>query len=78
VIRVTRLNHLPMVLNSDLIENIETTPDTVVTLTNGSKVVVLESADEILERVVCFRRSLYARLFDCPLAGNGNKDGSSA
>jgi flagellar protein FlbD len=47
-----------MVLNSDLIEHIETTPDTVISLTNGQKLVVLETVDEIIDRVVEFRRRI--------------------
>jgi len=58
MIHVTRLNHTPVVLNSDLIEHIEMTPDTVVSLTNGQKIMVLESTDEIIERVIKFRRSI--------------------
>lgn len=60
MIRVTRLNHTPVVLNSDLIEHIETTPDTVISLTTGQKLMVLESAEEIIDRVVSFRRSIHA------------------
>jgi len=60
MIYVTRLNHTPIVLNADLIEHIETTPDTVVSLTTGQKLVVLESADEVIRRVVEFRRSIMA------------------
>ena len=56
MIHITRLNHAPMVLNSDLIEYIETTPDTVVTLTNGQKLMVLEEPDELIERILEFRR----------------------
>ena len=58
MIQVTRINHVPLVLNSDLIEHIETTPDTVISLTNGQKFVVLESAEELIQKVVEFRRSL--------------------
>lgn len=58
MIYVTRLNHTPVVLNCDLIEHIETTPDTVISLTSGEKMMVLESADEIIDRVVRFRRSI--------------------
>lgn len=58
MIRVTRLNRTPLILNSDLIEHIETTPDTVIALTSGQKYMVLETTDEIVERVVSFRRSL--------------------
>jgi flagellar protein FlbD len=58
MIRLTRLNHAPMVLNSDLIEHIDVTPDTVITLTNGQILRVLESADEVVERSVEFRRRI--------------------
>ena len=61
MIRLTRINHVPLVLNSDLIEHIETTPDTVISLTNGQKVMVLESADEVIQRVIAFRREILAR-----------------
>ena len=60
MIYVTRLNHKPLVLNSDLIEQIEMTPDTVISLTTGEKIMVLESSDELVERVVNFRRSIVA------------------
>ena len=60
MIYVTRLNHTPMVLNSDLIEQVEMTPDTVISLTTGQKIMVLESSDEVVERVVNFRRSIAA------------------
>ncbi len=58
MIRLTRINHVPLVLNSDLIEHIEVTPDTVISLTNGQKFLVLESADEVMARVIEFRRSI--------------------
>ncbi len=58
MIRLTRMNHQPLVLNADLIEHIETTPDTLISLTNGQKFVVLESADEVIERVIRYRQAL--------------------
>jgi len=58
MIRLTRLNHIPLILNSDLIEHIDMTPDTVVTLTSGQKFMVLESADEIVDKVIVFRKQL--------------------
>jgi len=60
MIRLTRLNHSPFFLNSDLIEHIEITPDTVVSLTNGQKFLVLETADEVLEKVVAYQRAIHA------------------
>lgn len=66
MIRLTRLNHTPLVLNSDLIEHIEITPDTVITLTTGQKIVVLEPAEEVVERMVDFRRSIFGNSLHCP------------
>jgi flagellar protein FlbD len=60
MICLTRINRVPMVLNSDLIEHVETTPDTVISLTTGHKFVVLESADEVVRRVIAFRREILA------------------
>jgi flagellar protein FlbD len=61
MIRLTRINHVPLVLNSDLIEHVEITPDTVIAMTSGQKFMVLESADEVIERVVEFRRTIANR-----------------
>lgn len=58
MIRLTRINRAPFVLNSDLIEHVEATPDTVISLTGGQKFVVMESADEVIERVIQFRRAI--------------------
>jgi uncharacterized protein YlzI (FlbEa/FlbD family) len=58
MIQLTRLNHHPLVVNSDLIKFVEQAPDTVITLMNGDKIVVCESAQDVLERVVQFRRSV--------------------
>jgi flagellar protein FlbD len=64
MINLTRINRATLVLNSDLIEYIEKTPDTVVSLTNGLKLLVLESPDEIVGRVVEFRRCLLRGICD--------------
>jgi flagellar protein FlbD len=61
MIRLTRLNHASLVLNSDLIEHIEATPDTVISLTTGQKIMVRESAGEVVERVIAFRRTITQR-----------------
>ncbi|MDR3563798.1 MAG: flagellar FlbD family protein [Negativicutes bacterium] len=47
------------VLNSDLIETIEETPDTVITMTNSKKLIVEESMDEVVRRVMEYRRTIY-------------------
>ena len=58
MVRLTRLNHASVVLNSDLIEHIDITPDTVITLTNGQILRVLETAEEVIRRVVEYRRRI--------------------
>ncbi len=69
MIYVTRLNHSSVVLNCDLIEQIEATPDTVVTLTSGQKITVLETAEDIIERVRAWRHSLLSS--DPPVMESG-------
>ena len=58
MIRLTRLNRIPMVVNSDLIEHVETTPDTVISMTSGQKFVVLETPDDVIQKVIEFRREI--------------------
>jgi flagellar protein FlbD len=71
MIRLTRLNRAPLFLNSDLIEHIDATPDTVISLTTGQKVMVLETADEVVEKVLDFRRTLLKGMIQCPLSAAG-------
>jgi flagellar protein FlbD len=59
MVRLTRLNQAPVVLNSDLIDHIDITPDTVITLTTGQILRVRESAEEVVERIVEFRRRIF-------------------
>jgi len=63
MIKLTRLNHIPLFLNSDLIEHIDPTPDTVVTLTSGQKFLVTEGPEEIIDKIIAFRRSIAVRDF---------------
>ena len=65
MIHLTRLNHVPLIVNSDLTEHVEVTPDTVVALTTGQKFLVLESAEDVVEKVIEFRRAILAA--GCPL-----------
>ncbi len=67
MICLTRLNHVPLVLNSDLIEHMETTPDTVISLINGQKIMVLEPPAEVIRRVIEFRRAIYQQALRCPI-----------
>jgi len=65
VIQLTRLNQVPLVVNADLIEHLEMTPDTLIVLTTGQKILVRETPNEIIDKVVRFRRSVLEGL---PLA----------
>ncbi len=58
MIWLTRLNNRPLVVNSELIKFIENAPDTVITLITGEKIVVLESAEDVMTRIVDYRRRL--------------------
>jgi flagellar protein FlbD len=58
MIQLTRLNNSPLIVNSDLVKFVEQSPDTVITLVNGEKILVREKADEVLNRIVEYRRSV--------------------
>jgi len=58
MIELTRLNGRTMVVNSDLIKTAEASPDTMLTLINGEKLIVREEIAEVLERVVAYRARL--------------------
>jgi flagellar protein FlbD len=62
MIQLTRINRVPLVLNADLIEHIETTPDTVISMTTGQKFMVLETTAEVIRRVIEFRRAIQSGL----------------
>src|SRR4051812_44982320 len=54
MIHVTRLNGAPFAINADLIERVDITPDTVISLVDGKKHLVAETAQEIADKVVAF------------------------
>lgn len=58
MIQLTRLNRSTIVLNAIYIERLESTPDTVVTLTTGKKVHVLETVEEVMDKVTEYYRKL--------------------
>jgi flagellar protein FlbD len=60
MIELTRLNGTPMVLNSDLIKTAEASPDTMLTLINGEKLIVREQIEEVVDRVLAYRAKLLA------------------
>lgn len=62
MIRLTRLNNQPLAVNSDLIKFVEQAPDTMLTLVTGEKIVVRETEQQVLDRIVEFRRLIAAKL----------------
>jgi len=62
MIQLTRLNNQPLVVNSDLIKFVERAPDTVLTLVTGEKIIVRETAEEVLGKIVEFRRNILSGL----------------
>ena len=76
MILLTRLNNRPLVVNSDMIKFIENTPDTVLTLVSGEKIVVLESVGEVMDAIMSFRARIMAAgpLIRGPDTGEKNRD----
>ena len=61
MIEVTKTNGVKVLVNPDLIELVEETPDTVLTLTTGKKIIVKESRQEIKNLVILYRKDIFAR-----------------
>lgn len=59
MIEVTRLNDKKIVVNADLIETVEETPDTVLTLTTGKKFVIKEKTDEVRKLVIEYKKQIF-------------------
>jgi flagellar protein FlbD len=59
MIRLFRLNGVMIVVNADMIETVESTPDTVITLTNGKKYVVANDLEDVIDQIVKYRQMLY-------------------
>jgi len=57
LIKLTRLNGEPFILNAELIRYVESLPDTYITLTDGDRLVVHETMDEVVARAVDYQRS---------------------
>lgn len=62
MIELTRLNGQAMVVNSDLIKYVESSPDTMLTLIHGEKIVVSEPCEEVVRRISIYRTQLLANV----------------
>ncbi len=56
---LTRLNKKPVVINAEVIKLIEKTPDTLITLVNGDHLMVQESVDEVVSKVIDYQRQIH-------------------
>jgi flagellar protein FlbD len=58
MIKLLKTDGSEIIINADLIEQIKETPDTVITMTNGKKILVEDTADEIIEKVINYRQKI--------------------
>ena len=63
MIELTKLNELKITVNADLIEIVEETPDTIVTLSTGKKIIVKETRQEVANLVKLYKREIFTKLF---------------
>ncbi len=59
MVELTRLSDVKFTINAEIIEMVEETPDTVITLTTGKKVIVKESRSEVTNLVIAYKKAIY-------------------
>lgn len=59
MIKLTGLNNREFILNADHIEKLESVPESLITLTNGNKYIVLESTEEIINKVIEYKNKIF-------------------
>lgn len=69
MIALTRLNGQAMIVNSDMIKYVESSPDTMLTLIHGEKIVVSEPCEEVVRRIIAYRSMLLCDAVAQPSAG---------
>lgn len=62
MISLTKMNHQIIIVNADQIEVIESTPDTVITLLTGHKYIVVDTAEEVVDKVIQYKKRIYGVL----------------
>ena len=60
MINVTKLNGIQITVNEDYIETVEETPDTVLTMSTGRKIIIKESRQEVINLVKSYRKDIFA------------------
>lgn len=64
MVELTRFNDTRFLINTELIEMVEETPDTVITLTTGKKLIVKESQEEIRKKVIAYKKEIFSNLLN--------------
>lgn len=59
MIKLSKLNGIELVVNCEQIESVEESPDTTITMINGRKILVLESADDIIDKTLEYKRRIF-------------------
>ena len=59
MIKVTRLNGTDLIVNAELIEFVENTPDTIITTTSGKKIIVRDDAESVIKKVLQYRQESF-------------------
>jgi len=59
MIKVTLLDGKNIFVNAELIETIQETPDTIITLTNGKKMIVLDDPQDLLQKIIAYKRTIF-------------------
>ena len=59
MIKVKKINGRDLIINAELIEFIEKTPDTIISMTTGKKIIVLDTPEEIIKKVIKYRREIF-------------------
>jgi flagellar protein FlbD len=78
MIKVTRINGQQLVVNAEFIEFIEPTPDTIISLTTGKKMMVHETVDEVIDRIVEYRQRVgFGPRVIAQVCGHGRETGEA-
>lgn len=64
MITLTKLNGVTFVLNCDLIEHMSANPDTTINLTNGNFYIVRETVDEVVRKVIAYRKEIFSNVIN--------------
>lgn len=59
MIKVNKINNVEIVINAEFIESIESTPDTTITLSTNKKIIVTQSVDDVIDKVIEYKQNIF-------------------